>query len=242
MLGDLPAITFMSRCSQCGLLQWDDLRPYLDAHDPAMRETLHFLQTIDFSDSDARFIAIHCAVQALDFIAQVDSPELRFEEVEYSELLAKEHSCPFFVVRQPQIPFNQYYNHYLRILQNRAMSNIVITGTVVGSAIGGSHNTVRAYVNDLAIGTSQTSEERALKQELVRLRQAIEDASDLPPANRVAATSDLTALTGELTKPDSPDRQSALQLFWTRLKDSVTASAALTTIVFNIGRIFGYIH
>jgi hypothetical protein len=100
---------------------------------------------------------------------------------------------------------------------------------------------METYVEQLNVSGSASEEEKHLKETLIQLRQAIEISPELGTFAKKSAIADVDMLTNELTKPVDQQGEESVKGFWSRLKDTVTVSAGLTTITTALGKILGLV-
>lgn len=135
------------------------------------------------------------------------------------------------------VPSKYAYDLYASMSNGgQSMTNITISGGTFTASFIGNTDT---YIERLNVNQSSSNEERELKQKLKELRLGIDASSELQKFQKTSAVSDLVNLTDELSKSEDNQDKESITGFWSRLKDTVSVSAGLTTIAMAIGKILG---
>jgi hypothetical protein len=146
------------------------------------------------------------------------------------------------VMRGLLIEFQDVIDAQSRKLEMERRDNVVYHisgGNFVGSQIGGVANTMQTYVEQLRVNEYSSNEEKELKENLAKLRQAIEETNDLNSAEKTAAATDLAMLTDELAKPVEEQDENAKKMFWERLKNVLSVSAGLGNLAAIVAKLSG---
>lgn len=135
---------------------------------------------------------------------------------------------------------NVEYNPKL-IRRGTTVSKFVFNKGVFNNCQFGDHNNLNNYVDALNHSLTANLIDSTLKDALVELRKGIEYSNELNNQNKAEIVDALNNMSTEIIKTPNDQDRGKLRKMWDYVKEGVQVSYHLTSAVFNLGKLLGFL-